>query len=117
MKEGKNMEKMPLIFVVGTKVGPEREEEFNEWYDKVHIPMVLKAPGMVRAARYRIVGAEDDLPQYLAIYELESEEAIKLWEESPEREAARQDSLKQQAETGFTVVCRGYYKHLGSWGK
>ena len=112
-----NTGKMSAILVVGTKVGPEREEEFNEWYDKVHVPMVLKSPGMVRAYRYQVARVEDDVPKYLAIYELESEEAIKLWEESPEREAARQDRLKRWGETDFTVVLRGYYKHVGAWEK
>lgn len=111
------MARSPVMLVVATKVSPEREREFNEWYDKVHIPMVLRAPGMVRADRYKVVGAEDDLATYLAVYEMESEEAIGLWEKSPERDAALKDRLQQWGETGFTVAWRGYYKHLGSWEK
>ncbi len=108
------MEKVPMALIVGTNVIPEREEEFNEWYNEVHVPMLLKAPGILRAARYRVESAEGDLPRYLAIYEMESDEGTKLFEESPELEAARRDRFERWGETGFTVAWRGYCRRLGT---
>ena len=31
-----------------------KEDEFNEWYDKVHIPELLTVPGMLSATRYAL---------------------------------------------------------------
>ena len=49
-----------------------RIEEFNEWYDKVHIPEVLeRIPGAKTAARYVVHDPEPGAPQFVALYEIE----------------------------------------------
>ncbi|MBN3805476.1 hypothetical protein GXB81_20825 [Paraburkholderia sp. Ac-20336] len=48
------------------------EQDFNDWYDTEHIPARMKAPGFTSAQRYRNV----DGPAYLAIYEMESRDAL-----------------------------------------
>ena len=45
------------------------EARYNEWYDNVHIPALLKVPGVLGAHRYLSVEGE---PKYIAVYELES---------------------------------------------
>lgn len=35
-----------------------RDQEFNEWYDNVHIPQLLAIPGMLSAQRYTLRDAE-----------------------------------------------------------
>jgi hypothetical protein len=50
-----------------------REDEFNEWYSNMHVPDMLKIPGMKSATRW--VSATDKPNQhrkYLALYELET---------------------------------------------
>lgn len=55
-----------------------RDDEFNEWYDNVHVPEILAIPGIVSAQRFDLFEAEitknDALPpathRYLAIYEM-----------------------------------------------
>ena len=42
------------------------DETYNEWYDAVHIPDLLKTSGITRAYRYR--NTTSDPPPYLAIY-------------------------------------------------
>lgn len=58
-----------------------REDEFNRWYDEVHLPEILAVPGFVSGRRYRAT-AESEYP-YLAVYEIETdgalEEPIKAW--------------------------------------
>lgn len=55
-----------------------REDEFNDWYDNVHIPEVLLIDGFVAATRYRL--SETQLVdgqaghRYLAVYEIESDD-------------------------------------------
>jgi len=51
-----------------------REDEFNKWYDEIHLPEVLTVPGFVAARRY--VATDDSLGgpgprKYLAVYEIE----------------------------------------------
>ena len=55
-----------------------REDEFNEWYDKVHIPLTLKSPlGIVAASRYERLNPKKGQGKYLAIYEIETEDMEK----------------------------------------
>ena len=57
------------IFMVYVDIDAKDAQEFNEWYNKEHLPELLSVPGILSAARYEAVssGAE-----YLACYELES---------------------------------------------
>ena len=58
-----------------------REDEFNEWYDNVHIPELLTVPGMVSATRYALhqaaiyhaPGATAPEHKYMCIYEMEGD--------------------------------------------
>ncbi|MDB6100827.1 MAG: hypothetical protein JWO52_826 [Gammaproteobacteria bacterium] len=60
-------------FVVVTDALPGREEEFNAWYDQVHLADVLRIPGFVAAQRFKLAQAEGSLPgRYLALYEIET---------------------------------------------
>ncbi len=61
-------------FMVITNPVPGQEAQYNDWYDRQHIPDVLRVPGFVAAQRFRVVG-ESALPgQYVAIYELETDD-------------------------------------------
>jgi hypothetical protein len=63
----------PLLFVVLTNPVDGRETEYNDWYDRQHLPDVLAIPGFVAAQRFRIqeISRETGLPwHYLAIYEV-----------------------------------------------
>jgi len=40
------------VNLVETNFGdPLREKEFNEWYDRMHLPDILETPGFVAARR------------------------------------------------------------------
>ncbi|HXH84689.1 MAG TPA: DUF4286 family protein [Candidatus Tectomicrobia bacterium] len=64
------------LFTVKATIARERETAFNEWYNREHIPDVFKFPGVVSARRYRAIVPEDRF-QYMAVYEFESEEALR----------------------------------------
>ena len=76
------------VFIASMDVDPERDALFNEVYDKEHIPLILKVPGVISARRCQtvplvmIIGGEkkaivtDGEPRYSAIYELESAEVL-----------------------------------------
>ncbi len=112
------MDKQRVILVVGTNPPPGKEAEFNEWYDNVHVPMLLKAPGMVRATRYQLVGEGDEYPRYLAIYELEDEAAMAKFAQSPEAAAAHQQRREQWAGgPDFSISWRANYQVLSEHEK
>jgi hypothetical protein len=81
------------LFVIRVEIDPAVEEEWNQWYDEVHIPEVLEYPGFLWAERYvshetDTVDYRRDGPEreYLSIYELTSLDALN----SPEYRARRE---------------------------
>jgi uncharacterized protein (TIGR02118 family) len=82
----------PILWLVSMNFNaPEKEEEFNKWYNETHVPDALKAPGIIRGNRYVAIRAREGQPKYLAIYEVESEEAIDSILVSPEMGKAKED--------------------------
>jgi hypothetical protein len=57
------------IFMVYVDIDAQHAQEFNEWYNKEHLPELLSVPGILSAARYEAIKGG---PKYLAFYELES---------------------------------------------
>lgn len=55
---------------------PGKEDEYNDWYNNVHLAEVIEIPGFVAAQRFRL--SDDQLPgfqpsphEYLSIYEFD----------------------------------------------
>jgi hypothetical protein len=63
------------LFLVFTKPVDGMEDEYNRWYDEVHIHDVVKVPGVVSAQRYEVAhpgpAGGEPTHRYLAVYELE----------------------------------------------
>ena len=58
-------------------VDPDREDEFNRWYDEEHLPDVRRRfPQITSARRYRATDGQE--PRYLVVYEyaVSSEEEL-----------------------------------------
>ncbi|CAN5789084.1 hypothetical protein BH09PSE5_BH09PSE5_38550 [soil metagenome] len=53
---------------------PARVPEYHDWYNGMHIPDILITPGFVSARRYRIPAFQDGRGEYLALYEIESDD-------------------------------------------
>lgn len=49
-----------------------QDDEFNSWYDNVHLPDVFRVPGVIGAERFRM--RSGDGWKYLAIYELDCDD-------------------------------------------
>jgi hypothetical protein len=62
-----------ILLVYTDLIDPKYDEDFNAWYDQVHLPQLLSLPGFLDAARYVAVKGG---PHYLAAYELESVDAL-----------------------------------------
>jgi hypothetical protein len=66
-----------FTFVVLTNPTPGKEAEYNEWYNRQHIPDVLNVPGFVRAQRFKLADAQmgkSNPYKYLALYEIETDD-------------------------------------------
>jgi hypothetical protein len=63
------------IYVASRPASPDREAEYNTWYDEVHLQEVCALPGFVSARRFSPV--RDDGP-YLALYEIEGEDLVAI---------------------------------------
>jgi len=65
-----------LLIVSTNPASPEREDEYNQWYEDVHIVDVLKLQGFTAARRYRAVPAGPQPPAhaYSALYEVEADD-------------------------------------------
>jgi hypothetical protein len=76
-------EDTPWLYIVHTDIPDHIVDEYNEWYDREHLPRLVTVPGVVRARRYTAVA--DNGPKYLTAYELTDRDAF----ESPEGLQAR----------------------------
>ncbi|WP_236793388.1 DUF4286 family protein [Amycolatopsis sp. GM8] len=67
------------ILVVMANSRPGSEEEFNRWYDEVHLADVRKIPGFVAARRFmasphQLPGSEPPGYRYLTLWEIEADD-------------------------------------------
>ena len=67
-----------VFVVMSNPTTPGQEAEYNEWYNKIHIPDVLNVPGFVAAQRFKLADTQfaDGKPahRYLALYEIETDD-------------------------------------------
>lgn len=62
------------VNIIETNCDPTREDEYNAWYDGIHIPDVLKTPGFLRARRYEAKEFRDGGGKYMAVYDIETDD-------------------------------------------
>jgi uncharacterized protein (TIGR02118 family) len=79
-----------VLFMVKATIPKEKEQEFNRWYDEVHVPMFLQFNGAVSARRYKAIVGEEKF-QYVAMYELKDEATFKRLMESDHMKALKAD--------------------------
>jgi hypothetical protein len=89
-------------------IAPELEAEFNEWYDREHIPALRAVPGVLGARRFRGSGNRT----YVALYHLASPEvqASAAWREA--RQSDWTSRLQPHFRDHLRLVCRRYVRGL-----
>ena len=54
-----------------------REDEYNDWYDDIHIDEVLEVDGFVACQRFVVDDDTADAPaRYLAVYEIDADDPV-----------------------------------------
>lgn len=65
-----------ILVVLSNPISVEHDAEFNDWYNKVHIPEILAQPGFRSARRFKAVAKVpgEGMPshRYLAIYAIDA---------------------------------------------
>jgi hypothetical protein len=87
-------------------ITPEREAEFNEWYDKEHIPALAAVPGVLCARRFRGIGNR----KYVALYHLDDPAVVESAEWKTARESDWTTRLKPHFREHLRLVLRRYRK-------
>jgi hypothetical protein len=64
------------ILVVPSNAKPGRDDEYNEWYDGVHLKDVCALPGIISGRRFESDPRSPAKPdgRYLAIYEIDADD-------------------------------------------
>ena len=88
-------------------VAPEVDAEFNEWYDKEHIPALSAVPGVLAARRFRGTSGNR---KYVALYHLATPAVQESAEWKQARESAWTDRLKPHFRDHLRLVCRRYVR-------
>lgn len=76
----------PILYAVWFNVPEDRAEDFNNWYEQDHVPILLKCPDWRMVRRFKITDGEPETWTHLALHYLNDVKAL----ESPERAEARQ---------------------------
>lgn len=90
--------KAKYLMIASMDVDPEHDAIFNEVYDKEHVPILSKVPGVLGISRYKRrtltmnIGGESKTieipnePAYTALYELESPDVLtsQAWDKAIE---------------------------------
>jgi hypothetical protein len=95
------------LLINAMNVDPEKEAEFNEWYDHEHIPALTAVPGTLAARRFR---DSKGTHRHLALYHLKSpdvptSEAWKIAANSPWT-----DRLRPHFHDHLRIVARPYVR-------
>jgi hypothetical protein len=96
------------VFLVRTgPSSPERTDEYNDWYDNIHLPDLLNVKGVVGASRYQVApvqqgGATIAGPQYLAIYEVDIDDVQDFFDDMTR--AATDGSMRMSDSLGTDPI-------------
>lgn len=113
----------PFVSIVEIEAKAEFQDQFDQWYDEEHIPMIAKVPGWLRSCRFVLedapaqIGAEATAtrpPRNLAIHEWETPAAF----ETPEfKEATSTPWLEKLKTAALVEARRRVFKFAKSWDR
>lgn len=106
----------PIVLIAQMNVKPEREDEFNHWYNEIHIPQAGLIPGFgTNHRRFRAFDLSGPhwtykaLPLYTAMYEIQPEGDVLAAINSDEYKAWSGDFLEQWRDgtsDEVSTICR-----------
>jgi uncharacterized protein (TIGR02118 family) len=106
-----------IINIVASECKPSEEVKFNKWYNEIHIPMLLKFPGLKGVTRYKLVGGDKGQVKYLAVYEFDDIASFEAFEKSPELASAKEEMGQTWNNYMFDIKYRARYETIKTWKK
>ena len=99
----------PALYSVFFAVPPQRQDEFNNWYEKDHVPQLLECKDWLMVRRFRVVDGEPKSWTHLVLHYLRDVRAL----ESSECYRARQSPWRARLaeESWFTPEYSVHHKH------
>jgi antibiotic biosynthesis monooxygenase (ABM) superfamily enzyme len=100
---------LPLSAVMVDCAVPEKEAEFNAWYDRSHVPNLVQIPGYASGARFQLLDhpALEWLgmgPKYLALYEFDSLDCLPSLADPDSMRPEAKDELERWMSYGMPLV-------------
>jgi quinol monooxygenase YgiN len=111
------LETRRVINMVEVDCRSDVDKKYNEWYNTVHIPMLLKNDGLLRATRYQLLRGPQGQARYLTVYEFRDRAAMDAFPKTPECTAATDEMNATWKEKGFQIKLAAQYEMIGTWGK
>jgi uncharacterized protein (TIGR02118 family) len=110
------MVKARILNIVGTDC-PKNEEQFNKWYNAVHIPLLFKYPGLKKVTRYQLMPGSQAQAKYIAIYEYDDKATMDAFPKSPEFKAAIDEMNRTWKDNMFEIKWAANYEPIKTWEK
>ena len=86
----RSVDKGNIIRTVEVNVAPEQEQDFNDWYNKEHIPTLIKVPGVMTIWRATNLGEKGQ--KYLTVY---FQENMSVQQREDYKKASQTDWIKR----------------------
>jgi hypothetical protein len=104
-----------VINIRATDCAPQAEEKYVEWYEDVHVPMLLEIPEVKRVTRYMRVGDDASHPKYLSVYEFEDRAAADRYTNSKEVAESQADVRQTWPDGEWKHVWKVQYEVTKVW--
>ena len=102
-----------IINIMAQDAPPGKEEQYNTWTNN-HLDVLFKFKGLKKAARYKRIGDNENVPQYIGVYYFDNFEDFEAYNKSPELAEA----LKTEGRPdGIVVKWRAQFELIKSWEK
>jgi hypothetical protein len=96
---------------------PEIENKYNEWYNNVHIPMIMKYDGILRTTRYKLLTGPQGQARYFTVYEFKDQKAMDSFPKSPEYMAVDKELHETWKGPEFNIKLAAQYEVIKTWAK
>lgn len=109
------MAKTRVLNIVATECAAKDDANFNNWYNEVHIPLLMKYKGIKKVTRYRILDEKTKKSRYIAIYEFETKKDLDGLPASPEFKTAIEEMQSTWQGETFKIKWAVSCEPLKAW--
>ncbi len=104
-----------VINMVLVDCQPEIEQQYNRWYNEVHIPLIMQYSGIVETTRYQLLKGPENQARYLTIYEFKDQQAMDAFPLSPEFRVVDAELHSSWKGSEFTIKAAAQYALIKKW--